>query len=140
MIRYLLDTDTVSFAVSGSGHVRLHLAAHPVTALAISSVTVMEIEFGLTRAPAKRAAVEAALGLWLPQVAVLEYSEQDARVTASVRTALRAQGQPVGPYDLLNAGTALARGLTVVTHNVREYERVAGLRVEDWVTHSLDAS
>jgi len=99
----LLDTDTISYAVRGMGQVRGHLALHPPSTLALSSVTVMEIEFGLTQAPAKRAAVEAALALWLPKVAVLDYGAGDARVTASIRAALKAQGQPIGPYDLPKA-------------------------------------
>lgn len=115
------------------GQVRRHLALHPPSTLALSSVTVMEIEFGLAQAPAKRAAVEAALALWLPKMAVLDYDSADARVTASIRAALKAQGQPIGPYDLLNSGMALARGLILVTHNGREYRRVAGLQVADWV-------
>ena len=119
------------------GNVRGHLAQHVPSTLALSSVTVMEIEFGLAQAPAKRAAVEAALSLWLPRVAVLDYGAGDARVTASIRAALKAQGTPIGPYDLLNAGMALARGLTLVTHNVREYRRVAGLLVADWVDDEL---
>lgn len=119
------------------GNVRGHLAQHVPSTLALSSVTVMEIEFGLAQAPAKRAAVEAALALWLPRVAVLDYGSGDAHVTASIRAALKAQGTPIGPYDLLNAGMALARGLTLVTHNGREYRRVAGLQVADWVDDEL---
>lgn len=91
------------------GQVRGHLAQHPPSTLA----------------------------LWLPRMAVLDYSSGDARVTASIRAALKAQGQPIGPYDLLNAGMALARGLTLVTHNGREYRRVAGLLVTDWVADEL---
>lgn len=122
----------------GEGAVRSHLAATPLAELAISSVTLMELEFGLSLKPARRAAVEAALNLWLPQVAVLDYGPQDARITAHIRTALRQQGTPIGPYDLLNAGLALARGLTLVTHNTREYERVDGLRLADWMGGSPD--
>lgn len=99
----------------------------------MSTITLMELEFGLSLKPARRAAVEATLSLWLPQVTVLEYGPQDARITAHIRTALRHQGTPIGPYDLLNAGLALARGLTLVTHNTREYQRVDGLQLLDWM-------
>lgn len=58
MTAYLLDTDTISYAVRGMGNVRGHLARHPPSTLAVSSVTMMEIEFGLAQAPARRAAVE----------------------------------------------------------------------------------
>lgn len=129
----MLDTDTISFAVRGTGQVRRHLAAHSLTTLVLSSITAMELEFGLAQTPTRRGAVEAALALWLPQVTVLNYAQSDARITASIRAALKAQGQPIGPYDLLNAGMALARGLTIVTYNGREYRRVAGLKVADWV-------
>lgn len=134
MTRYLLDTDTISHAVRGSGLVRTHLAATPLAELAVSTITLMELEFGLSLKPGKRAAIEAALGLWLPQVTVLDFTQGDVRVTASIRAALRQAGTPIGPYDLLNAGMALSRGLTLVTHNTREYERVTGLSVADWVT------
>ena len=133
MTRFLLDTETISLAVRGEGAVRANLAATPLADLAVSSVTLMELEFGLSLKPERRAAVEAALSAWLPQVQVLDYTPQDARITAHIRTALRQQGTPIGPYDLLNAGLALARGLVLVTHNTREYQRVTGLKVEDWL-------
>ncbi|WP_269845133.1 PIN domain-containing protein [Deinococcus arcticus] len=132
-----MDTDTISLAVRGEGAVRRHLAATPLTELAVSSVTLMELEFGLSLKPARRAAVEAALSLWLPQVTVLDYGPQDALITAHIRVALRQQGQPTQPYDLLNAGMALARGLMLVTHNTREYERVDGLRLADWMGDTI---
>ena len=56
----------------------------------------------------------------------------DARRAGDVRAALRARGTPIGPYDVLIAGQALARGLILVTHNVAEFSRVEGLRVENW--------
>ncbi|GAA5502397.1 tRNA(fMet)-specific endonuclease VapC [Deinococcus xinjiangensis] len=138
MTLYLLDTDTISHAVRGSGQVRAHLAATPLAELAVSTITLMELEYGLSLKPAKRAAVEAALGLWLPQVAVMDFNSADVRVTASIRAALKQAGTPIGPYDLLNAGMALSRGLTLVTHNTGEYGRVEGLNVTDWVTLTID--
>jgi tRNA(fMet)-specific endonuclease VapC len=65
-------------------------------------------------------------------LAVLNFTEDDARVAAEVRTRLESNGQPIGSYDTLIAGQALARDLTLVTRNTREFERVDGLRLENW--------
>ena len=65
-------------------------------------------------------------------IATLPNDEADAQATAAIRAALKTRGQPIGAYDVLIAGTGLARGLVVVTSNVGEFKRVSGLRVEDW--------
>jgi tRNA(fMet)-specific endonuclease VapC len=67
---------------------------------------------------------------------VLDFDREDARQAGEVRAQLALQGQPIGPYDILIAGQALARGLTLVTHNVGEFGRVGGLKIEDWLTSS----
>ena len=63
---------------------------------------------------------------------MLEFDEDDARCAGEIRDLLRRAGTPIGPYDTLIAGQALARDLTLVTHNTREFSRVSGLRLEDW--------
>jgi tRNA(fMet)-specific endonuclease VapC len=65
-------------------------------------------------------------------VQLLPLTVEDARVAGTIRAALRRRGTPIGPYDVLLAGCAMARGLTLVTANVRELGRVAGLAVETW--------
>jgi tRNA(fMet)-specific endonuclease VapC len=62
----------------------------------------------------------------------VELDRQDARVASEVRAYLEGQGRPIGTYDNLIAGQALARNLVLVTHNVREFSRVPGLQIEDW--------
>lgn len=69
---------------------------------------------------------------------ILPFDAADARAAAEVRADLKRKGTPIGPYDTLIAGQALARGLIVVTGNRREFERVAGLRVEDWTAEDSD--
>jgi tRNA(fMet)-specific endonuclease VapC len=131
-MRYLLDADTISFLIRRNPRALARLArAHP-SAIAISVVTLMEIEYGLARQPLKRPRVEAFLAPLLAQAQLLPFLEDDARAAAHCRASLDAQGQPIGAYDLLIAGTAFARGLTVVSGNIREYRRVAGLPIEDW--------
>ena len=63
---------------------------------------------------------------------VAAFEREDARAVGAVRAALAAAGAGIGPYDVLIAGQALARRVTLVTHDLREFGRVEGLRVEDW--------
>jgi tRNA(fMet)-specific endonuclease VapC len=65
-------------------------------------------------------------------IATLPFNEPDALAAAAVRAALKSQGQPIGAYHVLIAGTALAHGLIVVTSNVGEFQRIGGLQREDW--------
>ncbi len=66
------------------------------------------------------------------QFPVLELDRDDARHAGEIRAQLASKGTPIGPYDLLIAGQAKARKLTLVTHNTKEFNRVPGLKVEDW--------
>lgn len=66
------------------------------------------------------------------QFSVLEFDEQDARQAGQIRAHLASKGTPIGPYDVLITGQARARELTLVTHNTSEFQRVPGLKVEDW--------
>lgn len=63
---------------------------------------------------------------------MLEFDRDDARCAGSIRARLASAGQPIGPYDVLIAGQALARGLILVTRNTREFARVPDLQVENW--------
>ncbi len=64
----------------------------------------------------------------------VDFNSEDAKAAGEVRAALVIAGTPIGPYDILIAGQALARNLTLITHNTREFSRVNGLRIEDWET------
>jgi tRNA(fMet)-specific endonuclease VapC len=66
------------------------------------------------------------------QFGVIEFDQEDARHSGEVRAILAARGTPIGPYDILIAGQARARGLTLVTHNTHEFRRVPDLKIEDW--------
>jgi tRNA(fMet)-specific endonuclease VapC len=131
-MRYLLDADTVSFFVRRELNVLSRLQATSPDLLALSTVTLMEIEYGLNRKPERRAALETVLLPFFNNIHILSYSPEDARATAAIRASLSHSGQPIGPYDVMLAGTALARGLILVSSNTREFSRVSGLVLEDW--------
>ena len=65
---------------------------------------------------------------------VLKFDKEDARQAGAIRAVLASKGTPIGPYDTLIAGQAVARNLILVTHNAQEFGRVPGLRFEDWQT------
>ena len=66
------------------------------------------------------------------QFEALDFDREHARQAGELRPRLAAAGTPIGAYDVLIAGQALARGMTLVTHNTGEFQRVPGLRIEDW--------
>ena len=74
-----------------------------------------------------------ALEALLTQLNILDFTTQDAVHAGEIRESLRREGKPIGPYDMLIAAQALTRGLVMVTGNTREFSRVAGLRVENWL-------
>lgn len=126
-----LDTNTVIHYFKGAGHVAERLLAVPPNRVALPSVVVYEIEVGILRSgeATKR---RRQFGHLLAAVAVLPFGQREAETAARVRGELEAEGTPIGPLDLLIAGTALAHGATLVTRNTGEFSRVPGLGLENW--------
>lgn len=131
-MKYLLDTNVLSDFVRGEGAVMARLKREAPQSLALSVITELEVEYGLARAPRLSPQVGVAMRALLNTISVLPFEREDARAAAPLRVSLAAQGTPIGAYDLLLAACALRRGLVLVTHNVREFARVGGLRMEDW--------
>lgn len=129
---WLLDTCVLSDFARGDRGTLVRLKSVSPAEIAVTAITVMEVEYGLARLPARARGVGPVMRGLLSAVAVLPFTAEDARASASVRAALESKGRPIGAYDVLIAGAALARGLTLVTSNRREFERVSGLRVENW--------
>jgi tRNA(fMet)-specific endonuclease VapC len=129
---YLLDTCILSLFARGNPAVLGHIKASNPDDIAVSSVTLMEIEYGLALNPGRAQKLRPILDAFFSSVHLLTYAREDAKATAAVRATLRAIGTPIGPYDIMLAGCGLARGLTFVTANSREFSRVSGLALEDW--------
>ena len=130
MTQYLLDSNAVIQTMNNpDGAVAAAVFAHPPERLVTSSIVLFELAFGAY----KSARPEVNLAI-LDRLAfgLLMFEAEDGREAGRLRAELRAQGRPIGPYDLLIAGQALRRGLIVVTANLREFERVPGLVCEDW--------
>jgi tRNA(fMet)-specific endonuclease VapC len=131
-VRYLLDTTVISDFTRGEPAVLGRLKAAGKREVSISTVTAMEIEYGLLLNPVRARKIEPVIRALLTDITVLAYEHEDASATAAVRAALAKRGTPIGPFDLMIAGTALRKGLVMVTSNSSEFARVSGLTLEDW--------
>jgi len=131
-MKFLLDTNVLSDFVRGEPGVSERLRATPPTDVAISTVTLMEIEYGLALNPSRARGIAPVVRDIVESVNVLPFGVEDARAAAAVRAALKTRGSPIGPYDVLLAGCALCRGLTFVTANTDEFARVVGLVLDCW--------
>jgi tRNA(fMet)-specific endonuclease VapC len=131
-VRFLLDTTVLSDFTRGVAAVLARLKSTSKGDAAICTVTAMEIEYGLILNPARARKIEPMIRFLLQDLQVLAYEPEDATATAAIRAALAKRGTPIGPYDVMIAGTALRRGLVMVTSNGSEFERINGLILEDW--------
>jgi len=131
-MKYLLDTNVVSDFVRGDRAVQASLRQHSSTLLCVSTVTVMEIDYGLALVPGRGRRLSSIIRGVLDSIHVLPFSVEDARAAGVVRAALRRRGTAIGPYDVMLAGCALARGLVLVTANTAEFARVESLTIETW--------
>ncbi len=130
---YLLDTNVCVYFMKNSypALTRRFLSYDP-SELLISSITVFELEYGASKSRWGEKTHNNML-LFLAPFTILPFTEDDAFIAGKIRGLLEGQGQKIGSYDLLIASQGLMRNLTVITHNTGEFNRVPGLRVEDWV-------
>lgn len=131
-MRYLLDTCVISDFAKGDPNVHARLKAERPSDIAISSVTLMEINYGLALNPARSKIISPIIQTILQVVTVLPYADRESLATAHIRAILKQKGTPIGPYDVMIAGTAQANELIMVTSNTGEFQRVQGLVLEDW--------
>ncbi len=128
---FVLDTNTLIYFFKGMGKVATVLLNTPPQAIAIPTIVLFELELGLAKSnhPDKRSAQ---LSEFLSHVTLWSFGAEEARICAALRAVLEQRGTMIGPYDLLIAGTALTHHATLVTHNLREFERIDGLALVDW--------
>jgi tRNA(fMet)-specific endonuclease VapC len=129
-MRYLLDANIVIALLNDPNSKAAKRARQErPDDIAISSIVAHELFYGAFKS--QRAAQNVALVDALKFV-VLDFEKDDARRAGELRALLASKGTPIGPYDVLIAGQAMARNLTLVTHNLVEFKRVPRLRIEDW--------
>lgn len=134
-IRYILDTNTVSFYLRRKSEVLLaRLPRTPAAQVALSVVTEMELRYGLAKKPSSKAAP--LVEQFLAGITVLPLTSHVARHYASIRSSLESRGTPIGPLDMIIAAQALAIQATLVTNDLSEFRRVPSLVCEDWTQPS----
>jgi tRNA(fMet)-specific endonuclease VapC len=128
-MRLLLDSNIlIQVVVKNDRHLKRQMRIHK-DRIALSAIVRFELHAGAHGIRRSREQQEYLDSMAMP---LLPFDASDARAAGEIRTELKRKGTPIGPYDLLIAGQARARGLTVVTRNVGEFRRVEGLKVEAW--------
>ena len=130
MPQYLLDTDTVSFALRGEGNVNSRLMDQGKSKISISSITLAELRSGAARKESRR--IHRLIDELISVVPVLPFDERAADRFGQVSSHLFVRGKRVGDVDTLIAAHALSLECVLVTHNVRHFQRIPGLKIEDW--------
>lgn len=128
-MRFLLDSNAVIALMKGHSGFLTRLRRHRPLDFGIPAIVAHELFYGAYKSQKTADNLARVDAL---RFEVLEFDREDARQAGELRARLAAAGTPIGPYDVLIAGQAMARSLTLVTHNTREFQRVPGLFVEDW--------
>ncbi len=128
---YVLDTNTLIYFFKGMGNVSTRLLSASPKEIAIPSVVIYELKYGIAKSssPKKR---QQQLEELCSLVSILPFDEDEAQVSASIREKLEKKGTPIEPYDLLIAGTTLSHQGTLITNNTKEFTRVPKLKIENW--------
>jgi tRNA(fMet)-specific endonuclease VapC len=131
-MRYLLDTDICIYLIKHQPRKTLErFREHSPEDVGISTITLFELQYGVAKSNARTRAANA-LAKFLSPLNLVEFDRFAASEAAEIRARLEASGAPIGPYDLLIAGVALSRQLYLVTNNIKEFQKVDGLKVENW--------
>ena len=131
-MKVLLDTDVCIAILNRDERIHRQVERHLPSELRMSAITLAELRFGVAKsAQAKRA--QSNLRVLRSKVAVLPFDEEATTRYGELRALLEQRGTPIGPLDILIAAHALSTGRILATHNSREFRRVPGLKVEDWL-------
>lgn len=134
MKRYMLDTNIIAYAKNNKPEVVMErFRKYDPDDLCISVITLAELEYGVFNSsnPDRN---QLALTLFLAGIEIVPFDDDAAIEYGRIRAELRRRGTPIGANDLLIAAHAKSRGFVLVTNNTREFERVAGLELEDWAS------
>ena len=131
-MKYMLDTSICVFLIRNKpGHVLEKLHTNIENGIAISTIVLAELEFGVEASAFHDQATDA-LRRFLSFVSILRFDNAAAAEYGKIRAALQKRGTPIGPMDTLIAAHAISEKLTLVTNNVREFKRVEGLSIVNW--------
>jgi len=130
---YLLDTNICIYALKGHPRILNKLLSKSPATIWVSVITEAELRAGAAKSSSPTKSLRA-LGNFLKPLHIVEFTSLDAVAYAHVRSRLEKAGTPIGPMDTLIGAHAVSRHLTLVTNNEREFSRISGLSVENWVS------
>ena len=131
MSQYMLDTDICIYLINKKpDFVLQRFRQEAPGSIALSSISAAELAYGVSKSGSSRN--REALALFLAPLGLLPFDESVIWHYGLIRTQLEKQGTPIGPMDTMIAAHALSKGLTLVTNNLREFERVPDLKMENW--------
>ena len=128
---YVLDTNILIYFFKGIGNVAQNLLSKSPKDIGIPAIVLFELEVGIKKSKSPQKRTKQLKDL-ISIVNVLPFGKEEAKASAQIRVQLEKKGTPIGPYDILIAGTALGNQATLVTHNLEEFKRVKNLNVVDW--------
>jgi len=134
-MKYLFDSNLCIAIMNGTARrvtVSLDRAIQAGGEFYLPSIAVHELWFGVAKSQQVQANTHKLREFLRSSVTLLDFNGEDAKKAGEIRADLARRGTPIGPYDVLIAGQALARGLTLVTANTREFSRVDSLQLADW--------
>ena len=132
-MRYLLDTNICIYLIKRRlSEVLERFRQHSPQDVAISTITLFELQYGVEKSQYRERS-EDALAKFLRPLNLINLDRSSAIEAATIRAQLERKGMPIGPYDLLIAGLARSLDMTLVTNNIKEFERIVGLHLENWV-------
>jgi tRNA(fMet)-specific endonuclease VapC len=130
---YLLDTNIISYWMRGDVRLIQKIKSRSPADLSLSTITLAEIYYGIEKSPVKKRERRLKIEHIKSQLEIYPFNERAAIKYGGIRAALEKQGQPISERDLQIAAIALANKLCMITHNIKEFGRIAKLKVEDWV-------
>ena len=132
-MRYLLDTNICIYLIKKRpSEVLERFRQHSPQDVAIFTITLFELQCGIEKNQYQQRSEDALTKFLLP-LNLIDLDRSAAIEAAAIRAQLERKGMPIGPYDLLIAGLARSRDMTLVTNNTKEFERIVGLHLENWV-------
>ncbi len=130
-MRFLLDTNIVSYALRDYGKVRGNLLGYRPSEIGVSAITVAELRFGAHKRGSRK--LHQLLDTFLAPIIEIPFDSPAANRYGRLASKLQKRGEPIEMADAMIAAHALELGVILVTHNIRHFRRIEGLRTADWV-------
>ena len=137
-MKYLLDTNICIYSIKKRPRTVIeHLIQKSVGMVGISSITLAELEYGIAKSEHKQQNAEA-LEIFLSAIEIFSFDDLAAEAYGKIRINLERAGTPIGAMDYLIAAHAISRGAVLVTNNIKEFNRIDNLKLENWLDSSVN--